>query len=95
MGTLKTTPWRTEDHLDTVEDIAAYLEAVFEDGDEALIGHALAAVSHSKGMAEIAARTGLGPQSLFATLSREPVLEFATVLKIVRALGLKLVVTAA
>jgi len=41
MSETKTIPWRTEDHLETVEDIAAYLEAVFEDGDPELIGHAL------------------------------------------------------
>ncbi|HEX3882825.1 MAG TPA: hypothetical protein VHW66_09210 [Stellaceae bacterium] len=38
---VKTLPWRTEDHLDTAEDIAAYLEAAFEDGDPELITYAL------------------------------------------------------
>jgi DNA-binding phage protein len=40
---IKTIPWNTEDHLETPEDFAAYLEAVFEDGDSELIGHALGA----------------------------------------------------
>ena len=91
----KTIPWNTEDHLETAEDIAAYLEAVFEDGDPELIGYALGAVSRSKGMTEIARRTGLGRQSLYKALSPEGQPEFATVLKVVRALGLKLTVTAA
>ena len=56
----KTIPRNTEDHLETPEDIGAYLEAVFEDGDPELIGHALGAVAHSKGMTEIASRSGLG-----------------------------------
>jgi len=90
-----TLPWNTADHLETAEDIAAYLEAVFEDGDEELIGHALGAVARSKGMTEIAQRTGLGRQSLYKALSPEGRPEFATVLKVVRALGLKLTVTAA
>jgi DNA-binding phage protein len=38
---VKTVPWRTEDYLKTAEDIAAYLEAAFEDGDPELIAHAL------------------------------------------------------
>jgi hypothetical protein len=41
MAEVRTIPWNTADHLDTPEDIAAYLEAVFEDGDPELISHAL------------------------------------------------------
>jgi putative addiction module killer protein/probable addiction module antidote protein len=95
MTETKTISWKTEDHLETAEDIAAYLEAVFEDGHPELIGYALGAVSRSKGMTEIARRTGLGRQSLYKALSPEGRPEFATVLKVVRALGLKLTVTAA
>ena len=95
MTETKTIPWNTEDHLETPEDIAAYLEAAFEDGDPELIGHALGAVARSRGMTEIAHRTGLGRQSLYKALSPEGHPEFATVLKVVRALGLKLTVTAA
>jgi probable addiction module antidote protein len=87
----KTIPWNTEDHLERPEDIAAYLEAVFEEGDLELIGHAL----RSKGMTEIARRTGLGRQSLYQALLPEGRPEFATLLRVVRALGLKLTVTAA
>jgi probable addiction module antidote protein len=89
-----TIPWNAEDHLQTPEDIAAYLEAVFEDGDPELIAHAIGAVARSKGMTEIARRTGLGRQSLYKALSPEGRPEFATVLKVVRALGLKLTVAA-
>ena len=95
MTVTKTIPWNTEDHLETPEDIAAYLEAVFEDGDPGLISHALGAVARSKGMTEIAHRTGLGRQSLYKALSPEGRPEFETVLKVVRALGLKLTVTSA
>lgn len=89
-----TIPWRSEDYLETVEDIAAYLEAVFEDGDPELIGYALGIVARSKGMTEIARRSGLGRQSLYKALSPEGRPEFATVLKVLRALGLKLAVSA-
>jgi probable addiction module antidote protein len=95
MTVTKTLPWKTEDHLETLEDIAAYVEAVFEDGDPELISYALGAVARSKGMTEIARRTGLGRQSLYKALSPQGRPEFATVLKVVQALGLKLTVTAA
>lgn len=95
MTVTKTLPWKTEDHLETLEDIAAYVEAVFEDGDPELISYALGAVARSKGMTEIARRTGLGRQSLYKALSPRGRPEFATVLKVVQALGLKLTVTAA
>jgi probable addiction module antidote protein len=91
---IETLPWKTEDHLETAEDIAAYLEAVFEDGDPELIAHALGNVARSKGMTEISRLTGLGRQSLYKALSPEGHPEFSTVLKVVRALGLKLSVTA-
>jgi probable addiction module antidote protein len=52
MNETKTTPWSTVDHLDTPEDIAAYLEAVFRDGDPKSIAHALSVVVRSKGKSE-------------------------------------------
>jgi len=93
MASVTTHPWKTEEHLATPEDIAAYLEAVFEDGDPALITHALGAVARSRGMTEIARKTGRGRQSLYKALSEEGHPEFATVLDVVRALGLKMTVT--
>lgn len=60
MAGVMTIPWRTEDYLETVDEIAVYLDAVFEDGDRELITHALGAVARSKGMTEIARRTGRG-----------------------------------
>ena len=94
MDQVKTLPWRSEDYLENIEDIAAYLEAVFEDGDAELITHALGVVARSKGMTELSRRTGLGRQNLYKALSPEGRPEFSTVLKVVRALGLKLSVTA-
>ena len=95
MTKTRTVPWDTADHLETPEDIAAYLEAVFDDGDPELISHALGNVARAKGMTEIARRTGLGRQSLYKALSPDGRPEFATVLNVVRALGLKLMVTTA
>jgi len=91
---IKTIPWDSAAHLKTGEDIADYLEAVFEDGDPALITHASGVVARAKGMSRIAKATGLGRESLYKALSVEGNPEFATVLKVLRALGLKLKVAA-
>lgn len=95
MAKTKTIPWDSAAYLETPEDVAGYLEAVFEDGDPELIAHALGVVARSRGMTEIARRTGLGRQSLYKALSPDGRPEFATVLSVVRALGLKLTITAA
>lgn len=86
----KTIPWDSAAYLKTDRDIAYYLEAVFEDGDPALVAAALGDVARAKGMAQIAQAAGLGRESLYKALSPEGNPEFATVLKVMRALGLKL-----
>jgi probable addiction module antidote protein len=90
MSKTKTIRWDSAQHLKTDKDIALYLEAVFEDGDPALISHALGVVARVKGMSHIAQAAGLGRESLYKALSQEGNPEFATVLKVMRALGLKL-----
>jgi len=87
---IKTKPWDSAAYLKTDEDIAHYLEAVFEDGDPSLVAAALGDVARAKGMAQIAKAAGLGRESLYKALSPEGNPEFATVLKVMRALGLKL-----
>ena len=87
---IKTIPWDSAAYLKSDEDIAHYLEAVFEDGDPKLVAAALGDVARAKGMSQIAQTAGLGRESLYKALSTEGNPEFATVLKVMRALGLKL-----
>ena len=87
---IKTRPWDTAEHLTTEADMAAYLEAALEDGDPALIAAALGDIARAKGMSQIAHETGLGRESLYKALSPDGNPEFSTVLKVVRALGLRL-----
>ena len=94
MTKLKTRPYDTADYLKTEEDVANYLEAIFEDGDPALIAHGLGVVARAKGMASIAKKTGLGRESLYKALSKNGNPKIGTVVKIVHALGLKLKVAA-
>src|SRR5262245_19334626 len=87
---IKTVPWDAAEYLKTDQDIVYYLEAVFEDGDPALVAAALGDVARAKGMSKVANAAGLGRESLYKALSPEGNPEFATVLKVVRALGFKL-----
>jgi probable addiction module antidote protein len=90
MAKTKTRPYDAVEYLDTPEDMAAYLEAALEDGDPAVVTHALGTIARARGMSQIARDTGLGRESLYKALSPGGNPEFATVLKVVRALGLKL-----
>ena len=94
MATTRTRRWDAADHLQSDEDIFAYLEAAFEDGDPALIAAALGDIARARGMTKVAADAGLGRESLYKALSPDGNPEFATVLKVMRALGLGLGVSA-
>ncbi len=86
---VETQPWDVVDHLTTEEDMIAYLDAAFEDGDAALIVAALGDIARAKGMTQVAREAGLGRESLYKALSPTGNPEFATVLKVLNALGLR------
>ena len=90
-----TTPWDPADHLRTDEDMAAYLEAALEEGDPTLVAAALGDIARAKGMTQVAREAGLGRESLYKALSPSGNPEFATILKVVAALGLQLHATPA
>ena len=90
--TSKLTKWDSASYLKTDEDIAAYLSACFEEAgdDAAFITHALGVVAKAKGMTQLAKQTGLGRESLYKALSGEGNPSFATILKVMRALGVQI-----
>ncbi len=90
MTKTKTRVWDAAHHLESEEDMAAYLEAALEEGDPALVAAALGDIARAKGMTQVARDAGLGRESLYKALSPEGNPEFATVLKVVNALGLRL-----
>jgi len=87
---LESTKWDVVDYLETDEDIAYFLEAAFEDGDPQVITAALGAVARAKGMTQLAKDTGLAREALYRSLSAEGKPEFTTVLKVMKAFGLRL-----
>ena len=84
--------WDTADHLKNEEEIARYMEACLEEAgdDAAFIAKALGDVARAQGMTQLAKATGMGRESLYKALSGEGNPSFATILKVMRALGLQL-----
>lgn len=83
-------PFDAAIYLETEEDILFYLEAAMEGNDPKHIASALGDVARSKGMTEIAKKSGLGRQALYNALSENgnPTLE--TLIAVLKALGLEL-----
>jgi probable addiction module antidote protein len=92
MGKTKTTRFDLSEHLRTPEEMAAYLAVVLEEanGDSAYIARALGHIARAKGMTQLARDAGLSRESLYKALSGERNPDFATILKVIEALGLKL-----
>ena len=92
MAKTVTTRYDVAEHLRTPEEMAAYLEACLEetDDDAAFIAKALGDIARAKGMSQVARDAGVSRESLYKALSGERVPGFDTILKVTRALGLKL-----
>jgi probable addiction module antidote protein len=92
---VETQPWDTAAQLDTPEEIAAYLEAAFEEGDAAFFTHALGIVARAAGMSKIAADAGVTREALYKALSVSGDPRLSTLLGVFKALGLRLAITTA
>lgn len=77
-------------YLDSDEAIQEYLNATCEDGSAAEIAHALGVIARAKNMSKLAEKTGLTRQALYKALNNEGNPEFATIVKVADALGLRL-----
>ena len=89
---VKTTLYDVSEHLRTPEEMAAYLDAWFEEApeDAAGIARALGDIARAKGMSQVAKDAGLSRESLYRALSADGNPSFATVLKVAKALGIRL-----
>lgn len=85
------------DYLESEEDMAGYLDACIEEAgdDAAYIAAALGDIARARGMAQLAKDTGISREGLYKALSADGNPSLATVLKVVRALGLRLTTTVA
>ncbi len=91
---LETHPYDSAEHLKTPEHIAAYLDAVLEDNDPALLAHALGVVARARGMTQVAADTGRSREQLYRTLSDQGNPQLDTLMGVLKSLGLRLSVHA-
>lgn len=92
MPKTRTSRYDVAEHLRTPKEMAAYLDACLTDPDTdaAFIGKALGDIARAKGMAQVARNANLSRESLYKALSGERNPDFATVLKVLAALGLQL-----
>lgn len=88
----KTVAYDIAEQLRTPEEMAAYLDAWFAEApdDAAGIARALGDIARARGMTQVARDAGLSRESLYKALSEDGNPSFATVLKVARALGVRL-----
>ncbi|MDR1708359.1 MAG: putative addiction module antidote protein [Candidatus Accumulibacter sp.] len=78
------------EYLESGEDIAAYLDAVLEENDPALLAAALGDIARARGMSEIARAAGIGRESLYKALRPGASPRFETIARVCNALGVRL-----
>jgi probable addiction module antidote protein len=83
--------WDAAEVLTTPVRVAYFLEAVFEDGTDEEIKHALGVVARAKGMTKIAKETGLTREALYKALKADGDPKLSTFLAVMRALGMRIV----
>jgi probable addiction module antidote protein len=86
----KLLPFDAARYLTDDDAVAEYLNAVLETGNSDLLLLALGDIARTRGMAQVAKDTGLGRESLYKALAPGAKPRFDTVLKVARALGVKL-----
>ncbi|PZV27425.1 MAG: putative addiction module antidote protein [Snowella sp.] len=90
MNTTQTLPWDVTEHLQTQEDIAAYLEAALEEGDPELIIVALKDIARCQKMKQIIEQNNKQNDRVYQALLTDNNLDFATILKALKMFGLRL-----
>lgn len=88
--TLETRKWDAADYLDSEEAVFAYIEAAFEDGDTAVIAHALGNVARARGMSGVAKEAGVTREALYKGLTENGDPRLSTFLGVLKALGIGL-----
>lgn len=79
------------DYLETLDDVALFLEVALEDSadDPSAVPHALGIIARSQNMSELARRVGMSRDGLYKALSADGNPSWATILKVANALGLR------
>ena len=89
------TDYDTSEHLENEQDTIAYLNAIAEHDDPALMQAALGNIAKARGMTQTAKDAGVGRESLYKSLSKDGNPSFQTIAKVIHALGGRLTIQAA
>lgn len=91
------TRWDPVENLTSEEAIEAYLEAAMEEAgdDPAYIAAVLGDIAKARGILKLAADTGMTRAGLYRALSPDGNPSFETILKVTKALGLKVTISKA
>jgi probable addiction module antidote protein len=87
---MRVSDWDMADHINSPEEVFAYLEAAFEENNTALLLSVIGDIARSKGMSMIAKELNLNRENLYRSLSPEGNPSFATVMKVLETLGYQL-----
>jgi probable addiction module antidote protein len=87
---VKMAPFDAAEYLDSPEAVAAYLSEAFETGDADYVARALGTAARARGMTSVAREAGLSRENLYRSLGTDVHTEFATVMKVLNALGVQL-----
>ena len=93
MRAAKTKRFDPAEYLDSPEALATYMTEALETGDPAFVADALGVIARARGMSEVAREAGVSRESLYRALSADGNPEFGTVLRVARALGMRLTIT--
>jgi probable addiction module antidote protein len=92
---LETIPYDSAGFLNDSDSIAAYIKAAFDDGDPAVITHALGVVARAKGMSQLVRDAGVTREALYKALTAEGDPKLSTLIGVLKALGMRLTARAA
>ncbi len=92
MAKTKTRPYDAAAYLTSEEDCALYLQAVIDEseGDPTMIVTALGEIARARGMMQLASETGITREGLYKALSPTGNPSFVTIMKVCKAMGLRL-----
>ena len=91
---IETKPWDAAEVLSTPADIAAYLDAYLEDGTPEELLRAVNTIARSRGMSKLARQTGISREALYRAFSDTGNPTLDTLLRVMKALGVRLAVAA-
>lgn len=83
--------WDAAEYMKSDQDMAAYLKACLDESpdDPGLVIAAIGDIARARGMVQLAKETGLTREGLYKALSKNGNPSLGTVLKVLKALGLK------